>query len=319
MLEWASPWWFLALPVALFAPWLGRRPHVPYSAIGAVRAKPTIRVLMAPLVPLLGSLGLGLVVLSLARPQRVDREHYVEQHGIDIMMLLDTSGSMEAQDYTLGGRRVSRLEVAKEVMARFVDGRPHDRLGLVIFGEEAFTQVPLTTDHDTLDDFLREVQIGMAGKRATAIGDAIAIAAARLKALKAPSKVMVLLTDGRNNAGQVQPIQAAMAAKALGIRIYTIGVGRSGGHLSRLIRDQSDLDVQSLTNIARITGGRFFRATDTNALEKVYATIDKLEKSTAKVKEFVHREERWPPLLEASLVLLGMQALLGQSVLRRLP
>jgi Ca-activated chloride channel family protein len=260
--------------------------------------------------------------VGLARPQLVDRERVMESEGIDILLVLDTSGSMEAEDFRLGSRAANRLEVAKEVVARFVDGREDDRVGLVVFGEEAFTQVPLTLDHDALVDFLRQVQIGMAGARQTAIGDAIAVAGRRLKELDAESRVMILLTDGRSNAGSVEPMEAAEAAKALGIRIYTIGVGsnEAGGILGIFGgRRRGELDEATLRMIAQKTGAQYFRAADTEALAEVYRTIDKLEKTTAESREFVHREEVFHPWVWSGLVMLLLNLLLGETVLRRLP
>lgn len=321
MLEWASPLWFLALPLALAAPWIGRSPSLAWPSLATTRARHTWRTLLAPLPRVLASIALGLLVVALARPQRVDRETVVESEGIDIMLALDTSGSMEQADYTLDGRRANRLTVAKEVIGRFVEGRPYDRVGLVVFGEQAFTQVPLTLDHEALVGFLSQVELGMAGERATAVGDGLAVSTKRLKELEAPSKVVVLVTDGRNNAGQITPLQAAQAAKALGVRVYTIGVGSedSGGGFGGLFRGRSDLDERSLQAIAATTGGRYFRAANTRALEEVYATIDELEKTTAEVKEFVFREERYKPWLIWGLCLLLLQAVLGETVLRRLP
>lgn len=320
MLEWGSPLWFLALPLALAAPWIGRNPRLAWSSLALTRSVHTWRTLLAPLPKLLTMAGLVALVVALARPQRVDREQFLESEGIDIMLAIDTSGSMQQADYTLSGRRASRLEVAKEVAARFVEGRPNDRVGLVVFGEEAFTQVPLTMDHDSMVEFLQQVELGMAGERATAVGDALAVAGKRLKELQAPSKVVVLVTDGRSNAGNLSPIQAAQAAAALGIRVYTIGVGGDGraGPLG-LFGGRSDLDERSLRAIADTTGGRYFRAANTSALEEVYATIDKLEKSTAKVRELVHREERYQPFLVAGLSLLLLGGILGETILRRLP
>ena len=323
MLEWGSPLWFLALPLAVLLPWRTRGYAVTYSALGAVRTRRTARQTLAALPKVLGSIGLALWVVALARPQQVDREQVVESDGVDIVLALDTSGSMEQADYTVDGRRANRLMVAKEVMAAFIEGRPHDRLGLVVFGETAFTQVPLTLDHDALVGFLNQVQLGMAGDRATAIGDGLAIATNRLKDLDAPSKVVILLTDGRNNAGQISPIQAAQAAAALGVRVYTIGVGGGGGGQAGFMGlfggGGSDLDEKSLGAIAKLTGGQYFRAQNTNALEEVYKTIDTLEKSTAEVKEYVHREEIYHRYLGLGILALLLQALLGETVLRRLP
>ena len=173
-------------------------------------------------------------IVALARPQLVHRETIVESEGIDIVLAFDVSGSMETEDFRLGAQRVSRFQAARAVIQRFVEDRPDDRIALIVFGEEAFTQVPLTTDRDAVKNFLSQVELGMAGERATAIGDAIAISAKRMKELDAPSRLVILLTDGRQNAGQIQPLQAAQLAQSLGIRLYTIGVGsaedsRGGG------------------------------------------------------------------------------------------
>ena len=323
MIEWAHPLWLLALPLALLAPWLTRNPRMAVASLGAIRTGMSLRRLLAWLPGLLGALGLAMLIVALARPQQVDRKTIVEHEGIDILLVLDTSGSMEAEDYRLGGRDASRLEVAKETIARFVDGRPDDRLGLVVFGEEAFTQVPLTTDHDALVRFLRMVRIGMAGQRATAVGDALAVASKRLTDLDAPSRVVILLTDGRSNAGQVEPRQAAEAARALGVKVYTVGVGSTnggGGGLFGLLGGRSsELDEATLKEIARITEARYFRAGDTKSLEEVYETINALETSTAEVEELIQTEERFRPWAITGLLLISLQFLLGGTVLRRLP
>lgn len=323
MIEWATPWWFLALPVAVLAPWLTRSPRVAVSSLAAIRARPTLRSLLAFTPKLLGSVGLSLLVVALARPQEVNRERVIEREGIDIMLVLDTSGSMEARDYELGRRRASRLQAAKRVIGQFVRGRPDDRIGLVVFGEEAFTQVPLTTDARAMVALLSQVDIGLAGKRATAVGDAIAVAGQRLKDLDAPEKVVILLTDGQSNAGQVEPMQAAEAMAALGIRVYTIGIGGDGGGGGGLFGlmsvSRNDLDEQTLQAIAAATDARYFRADDTDTLVQVYETIDQLEKTTAEVKEFVQTEERFAPWLWAGLACLLAQLLLGETLFRRLP
>lgn len=320
MLEWQNPLWLLLLPFTVLLPLLSRQPRLLWPSILAIRQRPGARVLLAPLPRLLAAVGLSLLVVALARPQQVDRQRVVEREGIDIVLVLDTSGSMEAQDFKLGGRSVNRLDVAKEVIARFVDGRDDDRVGLVVFGQEAFTQVPLTLDHDAMVGFLAQVQIGMAGERSTAIGDAIAVGARRLKDLDAKSKVMILLTDGRSNSGQLDPIQAAEAAAALGIRVYTIGVGGGGGAgVMGMFRGRSDLDERTLQAIATLTDAQYFRASDTDALAKVYATIDELEKTTAEAKELVHRDERFGLPAALGLLSLLLHLLLGETWLRRLP
>lgn len=322
MIEWASPWWLLAVLPAILLPFMGRGPRLRHASTALVTGGASLRLLLSWLPRTLGALGLCLLAVALARPQLVDRERVVDQEGIDIMLVLDTSGSMEAEDYSLDGRSASRLAVAKEVIADFVDGRPNDRIGLVVFGEEAYTQVPLTLDHDSLVSILRSVHLGSAGRRATAVGDAMAVAGNRLKDLQAPTKLMILLTDGRSNAGVVPPLEGAEAARALGIKVYTVGIGstgRSRGLFGLLGRSGGELDERTLQAIARITEAQYFRAESTQALRQVYETIDQLETSTAEVTEFVHTEERYHGWLIGGLVLLLAQLLLGESWLRRLP
>lgn len=323
MLEWQHPAFFgLLLLLPPLAWWRHRsRPVVRFSSLLVVERRPSLWTGLAWLPEVLLLVGLALGVVALARPQLTNRETVVKSEGIDIMLALDTSGSMESPDFQMGGRRASRLDVAKAVVSRFVEGRPHDRVGLVVFGEEAFTQVPLTLDHDALVAFLRTVDIGMAGKRSTAIGDALAVTSRRLEKLEAPSRIIILLTDGQNNAGQILPSLAAEAAAALGIRIYTIGVGSNEGGVSSFfgLSRRGELDEATLQEVATLTGGRYFRADNTETLAQVYDTIDALEKSPAEVKEYVHREERFRPWLLAALGCLLGWILLSSTVLRRLP
>lgn len=324
MLEWMSPAWFLALPLALL-PWVAwLRPHaLRFSALGSVRGGSGLRAGAALLLPVLESVALAAVVLALARPQEVRRETVRESDGIDIMLAVDTSGSMQAPDMGTGANEVTRLEAARTVMARFVEGRPEDRVGLLVFGEEAFVQVPLTLDHAGLADMILQVELGMAGKNATAVGTAIAVAAKRMKELEAPSKVLVLVTDGRSNAGTITPLQAAEAAAALGIRVYTIGVGSAGGGggIFAMLSGGTgaDVDEPTLRAIAARTGGKYWRATDAQALLEVYAEIDRMEKTTARTREFVHRDERYLHALLPGLAAFVLHLLLSTTVLRRLP
>ena len=243
----------------------------------------------------------------------------MESEGLDILLAVDTSGSMREEDFTRNGIPANRLQIAKGVIADFVQGRPHDRIGVVVFGEEAFTQVPLTLDHRTLVESLRTVEIGHAGSRGTAIGSAIAVSAKRLKDLDAPERVIILLTDGQNNAGRVSPMQAAEAAAALGIKLYAIGVGQRGGGGLSLFTGQDGIDERGLTAVAELTGGKYFRATDTRSLEKIYATIDQLQPSPAVVRDLVEHQERFRMFLLPGLFLLGVQFLLAQTWLRRGP
>ena len=321
---WLLGW--LLIPLLWLLPRLsGGRAAISWSSLDLLEGGRSWRVLLAGLPRLLGALGLAALVLALARPQRTHQETVVESEGIDIVLALDVSGSMESPDFELQGRSATRLDVARVVIAQFVEGRPHDRIGLVVFGEEAFTQVPLTLDHDAVIRFLDAVDIGMAGAQRTAIGQGMAVASRRLANLQAPSKVVILLTDGRNNAGSLSPIEAAQAATALGIRIYTIGVGSKEGTqrggLFGMMRGQGgdEVDEATLEAVATATGARYFRATDTRSLEAIYATIDELEKTTAEVKQYIHREELFRMALFPGAGLLLLELLLGVTLFRRLP
>jgi Ca-activated chloride channel family protein len=316
------PLWFAALPLAIL-PWVAWwRPHaIVFSSLRSMRGGRGVRPLLTALPPLAESLAIALVAIALARPQEVRRETVRESEGIDIMLAIDTSGSMDTPDMGRGGADLSRLEAAKQVMSKFLEGRPDDRVGLLVFGEDAFVQVPLTLDHEALGDFIQQLDIGMAGKNATAVGSAIAIGCKRMRELPSPSKVMILVTDGRSNAGEVTPTQAAQAAAALGVRVYTIGVGSTGGGggIFGMLRGGSDVDEPTLRSVATTTGAKYYRAADESALAAVYADIDTLEKTTAKTKEFVHRDERYLDALIPAIVLLVAQVLLTNTVLRRIP
>ncbi len=321
MTELASPWWLLLLPLALAVPlqrWVTGRLALAVPGTDGPGHGRSWRTAIAWLPTALRTLGLALVVVALSRPRLSHRHVAVESEGLDILLAIDTSGSMQADDMTIGVSRVTRLEAAKAVMTEFVRARPHDRIGVVVFGEEAWTQVPLTLDHDTLEGLVGQIEIGMAGAGATAVGTAVAVSAKRIKDLDAPSKIVILVTDGRSNAGQVGPMEAAEAAAALGIRLYTIGVGaQSGGLLGMMLQD--GVDTKGLTAIAEVTGGRFFRATDVRSLEEVYRTIDELEPSTAEVVTTLTHEERFRWALVPGLLLLVLDALLSLTLLRRGP
>lgn len=325
MVEWYHPWWFAALPLALlplwgeFQPWTLR-----FSSTAPLAQRASLRSLLLWLPAILRALVLVLVILSLARPQAVRRETVRESNGVDILLAIDTSGSMEASDMGGSGSSLSRLEAAKIVMRKFLEGRPDDRVGLLLFGQEAFIQVPLTLDHDALDTFLGQIQLGDAGRSATAVGDAIAIGAKRMKELEAPSRVMILVTDGKSNAGQVDPIQAAEAAAALGVKVYTIGVGGTGtrgrGVLGAVFgTPAADVDEPTMRRIATTTGAKYWRATDASALLEVYETINALEPSPAKVKEFVDRDELYRNYLIPAIILWMIELGLSLGPLRRLP
>ncbi len=321
MTEFAQPWAFLLLIPVLLLPLQGRltgRNVLALPRLSDRERRLTPRLLFAWLPPALQMLALTLLVVALARPRETRRDVLVESEGLDIILAVDTSGSMRAPDFSSAGvREVNRLQVAKGVMGEFIDGRPHDRIGVVVFGEEAFTHVPLTLDHTTLLDIMDQVEIGVAGAQGTAIGSAIAVSAKRLKDLEAPDRLMVLLTDGRNNAGKIGPLEAAQAAAALGIKIYTIGVGAQQRTLFGMLSD--GLDERGLTRVAETTGGKYFRATHANSLQAIYDTIDELEPSPAEVVQLVEHRERFRDFLVPGVILLGLQLLLGGTVLRRGP
>ena len=319
MFEFQHPAWLLLMLLLPLVFWrrTRRTSGVRWSSFSVLSRKGSLRVAMAWLPSALEFVGLTLAVFALARPQLVEVERVVSSEGIDIVLALDVSGSMEAADFNLGGRPVDRLSAAKKVVSDFVKSRDMDRVGLVVFGEEAFTQVPLTLDHEALDRFLSNVRIGMAGANQTAIGEAIAIAGRQLGRLEAPSKVLVLLTDGRNNAGSINPMQAAEAASSLGVTIYTVGVGSNGG--GGFFRRSEEVDETTLTRVAEATGGRYFRARDTTGLASIYATIDELEMTTAEVSEYRSVEELYRKFLAFGLLALFLQWCLGESWLRRLP
>jgi len=322
MFEWGAPVAFvLLIPAVLGAFWRWKvRPAMLFSSVSLVSTRTSLRRLSAPLPRLLGVIAVLSAIVALARPQLVHRETVVESEGIDIVLAFDVSGSMETEDFRLGAKRVSRFQAARAVIEQFVESRPDDRIALVVFGEEAFTQVPLTLDHDAVLRFLNSVQIGMAGKRATAVGDALAVSVKRVAEIAGDSKVVILLTDGQNNAGQISPEQAAQAAESLGVKVYAVGVDGPGERgLFGLLGARSELDSKTLEQIAAITGGKFFRADDSQSLRRIYETIDELEVTTAEVSEYVDREERFHLPLSISLMCLLGQAFLASTFLRRLP
>lgn len=276
--------------------------------------------------PLLRVLALVLFVLAVARPQFGSQTTESLSEGIDILLTIDTSGSMKALDFHLQNSEANRLDVVKNVVDDFISRRPHDRIGMVIFGEEAYTQCPLTFDSDTLSMFLKWIRIGIVGD-GTSIGNAIATSVKRLKDQHTKSKIIILLTDGRNNAGEIAPLTAAQIAKEYDIKIYTIGVGSRGPvpYLentpfgTRRVYARLDLDEETLGEIAEITGGKYFRATETKELEEIYATIDELEKTEVKVKEYHDYRELYLWFLAFGFFLLLMEVLLSQTVFQRIP
>jgi Ca-activated chloride channel family protein len=327
-----DPWalgLLLALPLLY---WLERRKPreaaVRYPTLAVLRGIPQgRRHRVRRLLPALRAGALVLLAIALARPQRGRAESQFSGEGIDVMLAVDISGSMLSEDFTLEGHRANRLEVVKSVVTDFVAGRGGDRIGLVLFGARAYTQSPLTLDHGWLLKNLQRAEIGMI-EDGTAIGSALATAVGRLEASDAKSKVVILLTDGQNNAGKISPAGAAQAAKALGIKVYTIGAGTRG--LAPFpARDlfgnkvyqpmQVDIDEDTLRAIARETGGRYFRATDTESLKQIYAEIDRMERTTFSAPRYLDFDELYPWFAAPALLLLCVEAGLAHTMLRKLP
>lgn len=264
---------------------------------------------------------MALLIVVLARPQSTESWENSSTEGIDIVMAIDVSTSMLARDL-----KPDRLEAAKDVAIQFISGRPYDRIGLVVFSGESFTQCPLTTDHAVVNNLLRETQTGVL-EDGTAIGNGLATAVSRLKESDAISRVIILLTDGENNRGEIPPLTAAEIAKTFGIRVYTIGVGTEGTAPypvetpfgTRIQQVQVKIDEESLQSIANTTGGVYFRATDNDKLKSIYDEIDQLEKSKIEVKEFSKKQEEFLPFALAALILLIAGLLLKVSVFRNIP
>ena len=267
------------------------------------------------------------MIVGLARPQRTHSRTEVTANGIDIVLGLDVSGSMQALDFLVDNYRVNRIAVVKSVVSKFIDERPDDRIGIIAFAAAPYIVSPLTLDHDWLQQNLDRVNVGI-GDDGTAIGSAIAAGVNHLRTTTAKSKVVILLTDGVNNSGKISPLAAAEAARALGVKVYTIGVGVRG-KAPMPVRDEKgnihvvmatvDVDEKTLQAVAVETGGQFYRATDTDSLQKIYEQINRYEKSAQTVQKFEHVEElyRWP--LYPSLGLLGLGMILRQTRFRRLP
>ncbi|MBW7887176.1 MAG: VWA domain-containing protein [Bacteroidetes bacterium] len=289
---------------------------LPFSAISF-----TLRERLRHLPFILQMAALTLLIIALARPRTTSKGEDVYSEGIDIVLAMDISGSMLAEDF-----QPNRIEAAKSVAQDFISGRINDRIGLVIFAGESFTQCPLTVDYAVLKNLIKKVKSGMI-EDGTAIGMGLATAVNRLKESKAKSKVIILLTDGVNNRGEIDPVTAAQIAQTFGIRVYTVGVGTIGqapypvqtpfGTRYQMI--PVDLDENSLTKIAEMTGGKYFRATDNRKLKAIYNEIDKLEKTKIEVRSYRHYQELFYPIATLAFFLLIVDVGISQTWLRKLP
>ncbi len=325
---WANPHYLyllLLIPLLIVWYWFRNRKSLPTMRFSGMQLfegmKQTARTRLIHLLFALRMLTLVLLIVALARPQSVSSKQNVSIEGIDIVIALDVSSSMLARDF-----KPDRLEAAKNIASDFISKRPNDRIGLVIFSGEAFTQVPLTTDHAMIKTMFRDVKSGMI-EDGTAIGDGLATAISRLKDSKAISKVIILLTDGVNNAGSVDPLSAAEMAKLYGIRVYTVGVGTQGyapypvqtPFGIQMQRMKVQIDENLLRKIAEKTGGEYFRATDNSTLKKIFTKIDKMEKSKIDVQEFKKKKEMFFPFALLAMVLFLTEITLRYLVFKRLP
>ena len=323
-LTFGSPWLLLLLPTAVVPavlPYLWKRQMGPVGVTYADTwlvsgSSRSLRLRAMPFVSMLGVLALALVIVAAARPQMGDAREVIRGKGVDIAIALDISGSMGETDF-----EPHRLGAAKEIIADFIEERKYDRIGLVVFSREAFIQSPPTLDHRVLLRLLMDVhladQLGI--EDGTAMGSGMATAANMLKDSTVESKLVTLITDGVNNAGELDPITVATAAEALDIKLYTIGVGRHGRTGSGGETTESPLDEETLQQIAAITNAKFYRATDTEGLRGIYAEINALEKSDVEVLHFTRYQELAAWFLVPALALLLMEFILSQTVLRRLP
>jgi Ca-activated chloride channel family protein len=329
ILRFASPWFllFLILPLILLAlPLLNRNRRKPgtlqYSDLRLTTpTKPSLRQRLRLILPVLRYIALILLVFALARPQSGTAREVISGEGVDIAIVLDISGSMAALDF-----EPNRLGAARQVILDFIESRQYDRIGLVIFATEAFSQVPPTVDYTVLERILNETQVSwdIGLDSGTAIGLGLANGANMLRDSDADSRVIVLLTDGANNSGQVDPMTAAEIAKALDIKVYTIGAARPGPAPlpfpdGRIEYRDSEIDEETLRRIADLTGGLYFRAEDTRGLQEIYDKINELERSTIEVRTFTRYEELAVWLIVPAVLLLAGEAVLRRTLLRTIP
>ncbi len=331
--QFANPW---LLTLLVFIPLLGyllnrkqgrhQTAGLRFASLGLVRYTNTWRSVMRPVLSIARLLAVTLIIFGLARPQLAQAKELVHGEGVDMIISQDISGSMASLDF----QPQNRLEAAKAVINDFISRRTYDRIGLVVFAQEAFNQSPMTTDHAVLERLLRQVKLApdLQLDDGTAIGHGLANAANMLKDSKAKSRVIILLTDGANNSGEVSPETAADAARALGIKVYTIGMGRPGEVPvpvdslfggKEIVYQESDLDEELLRQIAQMTGGQYFRATDTADLQRIYDTIDDLEKSQIEITRYSEEIELIGWVLLPALMLVLAEQFLSQTLFRRIP
>ena len=326
MIVFRHPYLLLLLLLVPALVWLryARRRQAPLAfsdgvALLGLPASPWLALRWLP--PALFAAGLVFLIAAAARPQKGMSESRVETEGVDIVLVVDTSTSMRADDFSTATRRMDRLDAAKSVLAQFIQARPDDRMGIVAFAAMPYTIAPLTTDHAWLMLQMDRLQTGML-EDATAIGDAIASGVNRLRDSQAKSKIVILLTDGIHNAGRLTPPDAAQAAAALGIKIYTVGAGSDQPRATGIfgfVQGGNEIDEATLKKIAEITKAKYFRATDLKSLEETYKAIDEMEKTNIELDQYTRYEERFAPFLVLGLLCLAFETLLGFTRLGRLP
>jgi Ca-activated chloride channel family protein len=318
-------WLLILVPVMIWYFWKikrNTRPRIKISTTEAFRSyTPTLRQRLINLPVLLRIIAVTLIIVALARPQTSSSASNVTTEGITIVVALDISTSMLAEDF-----RPNRIEAAKKVATDFINGRPNDLIGLVVFSGESFTQCPVTSDHSVLVNLIRDIKPGML-EDGTAIGDGLATSVARLKDAKTTGKVIVLITDGVNNAGSVPPLTASEIANTFGVRVYSIGVGTRGTAPypfqtpfgTQYQNMEVQIDEALLTRIAETSGGQYFRATNNKKLEAIFSEIDKMEKSKVEITEFKRYNEEYLPYALAAFVLLMLEMILRYTWLKSIP
>lgn len=327
-----QPYFLILLALLPLLAWLKGRQGKPagfvYSSLGLVKDiyRPS-RFRSGALLAALRWLALVLFILALAQPRFTRSETRINASGIDIAVAIDLSGSMASEDFEVRGGRINRLDMAKRVLAEFVSKRPSDRIGLVAFATLAYTAAPLTLDHEFLLQVIDRLQLGLIDNSRTAIGSALSTAVNRVRDLPSKSRIVILMTDGQNNAGNIDPLNAAEAAQALGVKVYTIGVGVRGtapmpvyvGGQKFYQQQTVDIDEETLQKIADLTGGKYYRADNAERFQSIYAEIDQLEKTEAEVQKFSHHRELFAWAIVPGCLILLLELLLRHTLLRRLP
>jgi Ca-activated chloride channel family protein len=329
----AHPWLLLLLLLLPALAWLkgkrGQPPAFLYSSVQLVRAVLNVsRSRSGGFLAAFRWLTLAVLIFALAQPRLTRSQTQVKASGIDIAVAVDLSGSMASEDFEVGGGRLSRIAMAKTVLKKFIEKRPNDRIGLIAFATDAYIAAPLTLDHDFLLQNLDRLELDVIDGSHTAIGSGLSTAINRLRDLKSKSKIVILMTDGQNNSGKLAPLTVAEAAQTLGVKVYTIGVGMRGS-APMPVRDifgrkayqmiPVDIDEDTLTKIAGMTGGKYYRADNAEHFQEIYAEIDKLEKSEAVVKKYTEFNELFKWFILPGVALLLVEQILKHTIMRRLP